>query len=298
VNVNARAPTAAAMAILVVLCAIWGVNQVAIKIGNEGVSPAWQAALRSAGAALLILIWARARGLALFERDGTLAAGLVAGALFAIEFALLFWAMEFTTAARAVVLLYTAPFTVAIGAHFFLPGDPLTRDKSLGLAACFAGVAVLFGDSLGLPDRAALAGDAMALLAGAFWGATTVVIKATKLAQASAEKTTFYQLGVSALILPVVALALGERGIFDPTPLVLGSLVFQIVVVVFVSYTVWFWLVRAYRASSLAAFSFLTPVFGVIAAHLLLDEPVTWTLVAALTLVGFGIWLVNRPPRL
>lgn len=297
-NVNARAPTPSAMAILVVLCAIWGLNQVAIKVGNEGISPAWQAALRSIGAAILLLIWARMRGVALFERDGTLAAGLAAGALFALEFAVLYWAMEFTTAARSVVLLYAAPFTVAIGAHFFLPGDRLTRGKLLGLAACFAGIAILFGDSLSLPDRTALIGDAMALLAASAWGATTVIIKATKLAQASAEKTTFYQLGVSALILPAVALALGERGVFDPTPVVLGSLAFQIVIVVFVSYTIWFWLVREYRASSLAAFSFLTPAFGVIAAHFLLDEPVTWTLAAALVLVGFGIWLVNRPSHL
>jgi drug/metabolite transporter (DMT)-like permease len=296
-NANARPPTPAAMAILVGLCAIWGVNQVAIKLGNEGISPAWQAALRSTGAALLVLIWARARGLSLFERDGTLPAGLLAGALFAIEFALLFWAMEFTTAARAVVLLYTAPFTVALGAHFFLPGDPLTRDKALSLIACFAGVATLFADSLALPDRTALIGDALALLAGAFWGATTVAIKATKLARTSAEKTALYQLAVSALILPAVAFALGERGAFDPTPLVLGSLAFQIVIVVFASYTIWFWLVREYRASSLAAFSFLTPLFGVIAAHLLLDEPVTGTLAVSLALVGLGIWLVNRPAR-
>jgi drug/metabolite transporter (DMT)-like permease len=296
-NANARPPTPAAMAILVGLCAIWGVNQVAIKLGNEGISPAWQAALRSTGAALLVLIWARARGLSLFERDGTLPAGLLAGALFAIEFALLFWAMEFTTAARAVVLLYTAPFTVALGAHFFLPGDPLTRDKALSLIACFAGVATLFADSLALPDRTALIGDALALLAGTFWGATTVAIKATKLARTSAEKTALYQLAVSALILPAVAFALGERGAFDPTPLVLGSLAFQIVIVVFASYTIWFWLVREYRASSLAAFSFLTPLFGVIAAHLLLDEPVTGTLAVSLALVGLGIWLVNRPAR-
>ncbi|MFM7346669.1 MAG: DMT family transporter [Tagaea sp.] len=297
-NANARAPTPAAMTILVVLCAIWGLNQVAIKIGNEGVSPAWQAALRSAGAAVLILIWARARGVPLFARDGTLGAGLLAGLLFAIEFALLFWAMEFTTAARAVVLLYTAPFTVALGAHFFLPGDALTRDKLVGLGACFAGVAALFADSLSLPDRTALIGDAMAFFAAIFWGATTVIIKATKLAHASAEKTTFYQLAISAPVLAATSLALGERGMFDPTPSVLGSLAFQIVIVVFASYTIWFWLVRAYRASSLAAFSFLTPVFGVIAAHLLLGEPVTGALAAALALVGLGIWLVNRPARL
>jgi drug/metabolite transporter (DMT)-like permease len=253
--------------------------------------------LRSAGAAMLILIWARARAVPLFDRDGTLGAGLLAGLLFAVEFGLLFWAMEFTTAARAVVLLYTAPFTVAIGAHFFLTGDRLTRDKILGLGACFAGVVALFAESLDFPDRRALTGDAMALLAAVFWGATTVVIKATRLAQASAEKTTFYQLAVSAPILAAVSLGLGERGMFDPSPSVLAALAFQTVVVVFVSYTIWFWLVREYRASNLAAFSFLTPVFGVLAAHLALGEAVTGNLALALALVGFGIWLVNRPAR-
>lgn len=294
-NANARPPGPAAMSILVVLCLIWGFNQVAIKIGNEGISPAWQAALRSAGAAALVLVWARVRGIPLFARDGTLAAGLAAGAMFAAEFALVYWAVEFTTAARAVVLLYTAPFTVAVGAHFFLPGDRLTRPKILGLGACFAGVALLFADSLTLPDKRALIGDAMALLAAIFWGATTVVIKASALAHARAEKTTFYQLGVSALVLPIAAIGLGERGVFDPTPTVLASLAFQIVVVVFVSYTIWFWLVREYRASSLAAFSFLTPVFGVAAAHVALGEPVEANLAGAVVLVGAGIWLVNRP---
>jgi len=285
------------MAVVVVLCAIWGVNQVAIKFGNTGISPLWQAALRSAGGAILVLLWARFRGIPIFERDGTLAGGIAAGLLFGTEFGLLYWAIEFTTAARSVVLLYTAPISLAIAAHFFLKGDRLTPRKILGLTACFLGVALLFADSLTLPDRKGLIGDALAFAASLFWSASTIVIKRSNLATARGEKIGLYQYAVSAVLLGTVALLLGERGIFDPTPLAIGALAFQIVIVVFVSYTIWFALVPVYRASSLASFSFLTPVFGVFAAHLLLGEELKPVLVMSLALVGFGIWTVNRPAK-
>jgi len=285
------------MAVVVVLCAIWGVNQVAIKFGNTGISPLWQAALRSAGGAILVLLWARFRGIPIFERDGTLAGGIAAGLLFGTEFGLLYWAIEFTTAARSVVLLYTAPISLAIAAHFFLKGDRLTPRKILGLTACFLGVALLFADSLTLPDRKGLIGDALAFAASLFWSASTIVIKRSNLATARGEKIGLYQYAVSAVLLGTVALLMGERGIFDPTPLAIGALAFQIVIVVFVSYTIWFALVPVYRASSLASFSFLTPVFGVFAAHLLLGEELKPVLVMSLALVGFGIWTVNRPAK-
>ncbi|MBC8791815.1 MAG: EamA family transporter [Tagaea sp. CACIAM 22H2] len=285
------------MAVVVVLCAIWGVNQVAIKFGNTGISPLWQAALRSAGGAILVLLWARFRGIPIFERDGTLAGGIAAGLLFGTEFGLLYWAIEFTTAARSVVLLYTAPISLAIAAHFFLKGDRLTPRKILGLTACFLGVALLFADSLTLPDRKGLIGDALAFAASLFWSASTIVIKRSNLATARGEKIGLYQYAVSAVLLGTVALLMGERGIFDPTPLAIGALAFQVVIVVFVSYTIWFALVPVYRASSLASFSFLTPVFGVFAAHLLLGEELKPVLVMSLALVGFGIWTVNRPAK-
>lgn len=296
-NDTSRAPGLGVMAIVVVLCAIWGVNQVAIKFGNTGISPLWQAALRSAGGAILVLLWARFRGIPIFERDGTLAGGIAAGLLFGTEFGLLYWAIEFTTAARSVVLLYTAPISLAIAAHFFLKGDRLTPRKILGLTACFLGVALLFADSLTLPDRKGLIGDALAFAASLFWSASTIVIKRSNLATARGEKIGLYQYAVSAVLLGTVALLMGERGIFDPTPLAIGALAFQIVIVVFVSYTIWFALVPVYRASSLASFSFLTPVFGVFAAHLLLGEELKPVLVMSLALVGFGIWTVNRPAK-
>src|SRR5690349_24555946 len=104
-----------------------------------------------------------------------------------------------------------------------------------------------------------------------------------------------YQLGVSALVLPAVSLLLGEPGFVRPSPLVLLSLAYQIAVVAFASYVAWFWLVSRYPASRLAAFSFLTPLFGVAFGGLLLGEPVGPVLLLAVALIAAGIYLVNRP---
>lgn len=288
---------ATAVALMVTLCAIWGLNQVAAKVTNAGISPILQAGLRSAGAALLVWAWSTWRGVPLFTRDGTLAAGVVVGLLFGAEFAMIFWGLEYTTASRGVVLLYTAPFWVALGAHLFIPGERLRSQQVIGLLAAFAGVILAFSDGLILPTWQQLIGDAMLLLGGLLWAATTVVIKSTRLAAASHNKMLFYQLAVSGIGLPPVAFLLGEAGIFAPTPLIVGTLAFQTIIIAFVSYLAWFWLVARYPAGRLSAFTFLTPLFGLAAGAGLLGEPVSGPLIAAMVLVGAGIWLVNRPPR-
>ncbi|KAB2936613.1 MAG: DMT family transporter [Rhodocyclaceae bacterium] len=286
-----------AMALMVVLCASWGLQQVAIKVANAGISPVWQASLRSIGAALLVWGWAAAKGIRLFERDGTLRAGLLSAALFAGEFAFIYWGLGYTTASRGVVFLYTAPFMIALGAHWLLPGERLRPLQWLGLACAFAGILAAFGESLGMQAKSQLLGDGMLLLAAVLWAATTLVIKGSRLAKVSPAKTLFYQLAGSAVVLPFVSLALGEPGVIALSPLVLASVAYQTVLVAFASYLAWFWLVASYPAGRLAAFSFLTPLFGVMAGALLLGERVSTYLALALTLVVLGIWLVNRPPR-
>ena len=287
----------AAMALMVVLCAAWGLQQVAIKVANAGISPVWQASLRSIGAAVLVWAWAAGKGIRLFERDGTLGPGLLSAVLFAGEFVFIYWGLNYTTASRGVVFLYTAPFMIALGAHWFLPGEKLRPLQWLGLACAFAGIVSAFAESLGLPTKSQLLGDGMLLLAAVLWAATTLVIKGSVLAKVSPAKTLFYQLAGSALVLPFVSLALGEPGVIALTPLVLASLAYQAVLVAFASYLVWFWLVKTYPAGRLAAFSFLTPLFGVLAGALLLSEKVSSALAAALLLVALGIWLVNRPTK-
>ncbi len=284
-----------AMALMVVLCAAWGLQQVAIKVANAGISPVWQASLRSIGAALLVWAWAAQRGIPLCERDGTLRAGLLSAALFAGEFALIYWGLNYTAASRGVVFLYTAPFMIALGAHCFLPGERLRPLQWLGLACAFAGILAAFGESLGLPTQNQLLGDGMLFLAAVLWAATTLVIKGSVLAKVSPAKTLLYQLAGSALLLPFVSLALGEPGVVALTPLVLAAVAYQTVLVAFASYLAWFWLVANYPAGRLAAFSFLTPLFGVLAGAVLLEERISAALAAALGLVVLGIWLVNRP---
>jgi drug/metabolite transporter (DMT)-like permease len=284
-----------AILVLVVLCASWGLQQVTIKIANQGISPVWQSGIRSIGATILLLIWMAVRRQPLMEKDGTLRYGIAAGLLFAVEFLLIFRGLEFTNASRAVVFLYLSPFAVAAGAHLFIPGEKLRGIQVAGLCCAFAGVVAVFHESLSFPTHRMLIGDGMLTAAALLWGATTVLIKASPLARIAPGKTLLYQLAVSAVVLPLGSLAMGEPGIVQLTPLIIGCLVYQTVWVAFVTYLAWFWLVRHYPASRLASFTFLTPVFGVIAGATLLHEPITSMLLLALVLVGTGIYLVNRP---
>lgn len=284
-----------AIVLMVVLCSIWGVQQVAIKVANAGISPVWQAGLRSIGASTVVFLWAMMRGVKLFEPDRTLWPGIGAGLMFAAEFALIFVGLNYTPASRGVIFLYTAPFFVALGALWLLPGEKLRPAQWGGMALAFVGVILLFGEHLWLPADEAWKGDLMILLAALLWAATTLTVKASALGQSSAEKMLLYQLAISAVLLPPLSILMGEPGVFAPTPLVWANVIFQAVIVAGASYLAWFWLIRHYPATRLSSFSFLTPVMGVLAGGILLDEPLTPMVIAALLLVGSGIWIANRP---
>jgi drug/metabolite transporter (DMT)-like permease len=284
-----------AMAMLVVLCASWALQQVAIKVANHGVSPILQSGIRSVGATVLVLIWMALRREPMLERDGTLWWGIAAGLLFAGEFLLIYQGLESTHASRAVIFLYMSPFVVALGAQLFIPGEHLRMIQVVGLCCAFAGIAVAFRESLSFPTHRMLIGDVMLVGAAVFWGATTVLIKASPLARIQPSKTLLYQLAVSAVVLPLGSLAMNEPGIVLMTPLIAGCLAYQTVWVAFITYLAWFWLVRHYPASRLASFTFLTPLFGVLAGGVLLNEPITNVLLLSLVLVSTGIYLVNRP---
>ncbi|MDA8134208.1 MAG: DMT family transporter [Desulfobacteraceae bacterium] len=280
--------------VLILICASWGLNQVAIKVAIDGISPILQAGLRSIGSTLLVLIWMNFRRMPIFSKDRTLWWGILVGVLFSAEFILIYWGLEFTHASRAVIFINTAPFVVALGARLFIPGETLGRTQTAGLCLAFIGILLAFHESLNLPTRQMLIGDAMLTAAAVLWGATTIVIKAGPLAYIAPSKTLLYQLAVSALVLPVAALAFGESGITAITPLIAGSLFYQIFWIAFVTYIAWFWLINNYSVSRMASFTFLTPFFGVVAGALLLNETITLFLLGALVLVGTGIYLVNR----
>ena len=139
----------AAVALLLLCCALWGLNQVAAKLALAEVPPLAQAAWRTLGAAALLLAWARLRGIALLPLRPTLPAGLLAGALFAAEFACIFLGLQHTSASRMVVFLYMSPFVVALGMPLVARGEQLSGWQWAGLAVAFGGVAWAFAEGLG-----------------------------------------------------------------------------------------------------------------------------------------------------
>jgi drug/metabolite transporter (DMT)-like permease len=293
---------AIALLTLVSCCAIWGLSQVAAKVSLAEVPPLLQSGVRSVGAALLLLAWARWRGLVVFSRDGTAGPGLVAGVLFAVEFACLFVGLQYTSASRMAVFLYLAPFVVALGMPLISRQERLAPAQWVGLVVAFGGVVWAFAEGFAAPSAGPKQwiGDALGMVAAVLWGATTLVLRATKLASALPEKTLLYQLVVSGVALTAASVATGEVMPTTLSPTVAWAMLFQIAVVTFASYLAWFWLVRHYVATKVAAFTLLTPVFGLLAGVGLLGEPLTLRLVVALLAVCAGIWLVNRvtaPPR-
>lgn len=287
---------ALAVTSLVLCCFLWGLNQVAAKVAMREVPPLWQAASRSLGGAVLVWLWARWRGIEIFRSDATWRGGLLAGALFAAEFVCVFIGLQFTTASRMVVFIYISPFVVALGMPFIAKAETLSRAQVAGLLLAFAGVAWAFAEGFSKPAAGPhqLLGDALGVLAGVLWGATTLAIRGTKLSSASAEKTLLYQLAISGLILASGALVAGSPVPSSLSPLAWSSMAFQVVIVTAFSYVVWFWLIRSYPATRLASFTLLTPVFGLMLGAALLGEPITTRLIVAVIAVAAGILLVNR----
>lgn len=285
----------AAVALMIGLTFSWGLNGVAAKITNTGFNPIFATCFRSALGAALVFAWCRWRGISLFGRDGSLWPGIVAGALFGLEFALIFFGLDFTSVARSALLVNTMPFWVLVGAHFLL-GERMSVTKLGGLVLAFLGVAVVFSDKLSLIGPNALAGDVMSLAAGALWGGTTLVIKSTRLVRANAEKILLYQLVVSAIVvLPLVPLA--GPVLREVSAISIATLLFQAAFIAAFTYVLWFWLMRRYPAAGLSSFAFLTPVFGVFLGGVILDEPLSPRLFVALAMIAVGLVIVNRPQR-
>jgi len=282
-----------AYVLMVLLCLLWSLQQIVLKAVAADIPPTLHIALRSSGAAVLVaalMVW---RG----ERFDWRAwrPGLAAGTLFALEFVMVGQSLVHTSASHTVVFLYTAPLFAALGLHWKVPAERLNGLQWVGIGLAFSGVVTAFlGKDSPSPATGvtSLLGDFLALLGGAAWGATTVVIRTTALSRTSATQTLLFQLLGAGLILLAFAYAT-DTAWLHPTPAVIGSLVFQTVVVAFASFLAWFWLLRTYLASRLGVFTFLTPLSGVALGVLLLNEPLEPRFVVGAALVLSGILVVS-----
>ncbi|WP_339407776.1 DMT family transporter [Pseudomonas helleri] len=293
-SVSRRAPDAFALQVMLGLCLIWGVQQVVIKIAAPDIAPVMQAAARSGIAALLVaglICWKGGWD----QVPATWRAGLLAGSLFGLEFFFIAQGLALTSAAHMSVFLYTAPIFTALGVNWLLPSERLRPLQWLGIFLAFVGIAFSFagGVSFADMDRNMLLGDACGILAGMAWGATTVVVRGSRLAEAPVTLTLFYQLMVGFIGLLLIAALSGQISHVNLTAVAVASVLFQGLVVSFFSYLVWFWLLKRYMASNLAVFSFMTPMFGVTFGVLVLKEPLSANFIAGAVLVLLGITFVS-----
>lgn len=295
-DVDTRKPVdGQAAGLMVMLCLTWSLQQIALKATAGDIAPMLMIGMRSGIAAVLVglVILLRRENFSL--RSGSWRPGLAVGFLFALEYLLLGEGLRHTSAAHASVFLYSAPIFAALGLHLKLPAERLAPLQWVGISLAFIGIAVAFLGG-GQPGQGGagnmLLGDLLALAAGAAWGATTVVIRCSRLSSVPATQTLLFQLvGAFALLVPAAAL-LGQLSI-NPTPLALANLAFQSVIVSFASFLLWFALLRRYLASRLGVFSFMTPLFGIVLGAWLLDERIEPSFLTGAALVLAGIVLVS-----
>jgi len=273
------------------LCMIWGAQQVVMKAVAGDVAPAMQLAIRFSGAAIFFGVWVFARQGASALTDGTMRSGVMIGCLFALEFIFVGEALAHTTAAHTVVFLYSAPIFTALGLQF-LPEERLRRLQWIGIAVAFMGIVVAFLGKAGRPTGQMIGGDLLALLGGASWGLTNVVLRRGRVGIATTEKTVFYQVAIGALLLLAFCGATGQAGVVLSVAATL-SVLFQTLVIAIASYLAWFWLLRHYLTSRLMLLSLLTPIFGVVLGALLLGDPIDLRFGVGALLVLAGILVVN-----
>ena len=279
--------------LLIAIMITLGLNQVAVKLVNEAMAPVFQAGLRSLLAIPLLAMFCMWRQTPFNVSAAVVVPGVLSGIAFASEFALLFEAFQYTTVSRASVFFYTMPFWVAAGAHFLFPGERLTFFKIIGLILAACGVAIALSNNATQVGGYTLVGDLMALLAATFWASIALLAKGTALSRVKPEIQLMYQIVVSAPLLLIPSLLFGET-LREPELWHWAILGTQVVVVICLCFLTWFWVLSVYPASDMASFSFLAPVFGVFFSWLILEEPITWSLLVALVLVAIGIVLVNR----
>lgn len=288
-----------AIILMVLICGVWGSQQVAIKAVSGAMSPFLQVGLRSAIAALFIgLLFHRRDNIFGRLRERNIARpGAVVGLLFALEFVLVSVGIKRTTASHMALYLYTAPLFSAVGLHLILPEERLNNRQWLGLLMAFIGIAVAV--TLVAQNGQvswSLAGDLCGLCAGMTWGLSSIVIRCSRLATIPSSCTLFYQLATTAAILLFAACLTGQTTVVFTLPL-LESLLFQTVIVAFLSYLAWFTLLRDYHVASLGSLVLMTPAMGIAAGVLFLGDPLQPAFITGALLILAGLFCVSRRPR-
>ena len=278
---------------LIIFSILLGLNQVLVKLVNEGMHPIFQVALRSTLAIFPILIYCYIRKKKIDFFDGSFLPGLIAGVLFAIEFILLFTALDYSTVTRVSLIFYTMPVWLTVAAHFLIKNDTLTLNKFIGLIIALIGLIFAIYQPVTNYNIQQFYGDLFSLLASFCWAIIAIMLKTTRLTRSSPETQLLYQLIVSGIILLPITLML-EDFIRDINNQIILIFSFQVIVIMCLGFIGWLWIMSKYSASSTSSFAFLTPISGVLFGWLMMDDVINEQIFISLFLTCLGIYIINK----
>lgn len=277
------------------LCTIFGANAVAIKISLFGVGAFTTAGIRFSMATIAIFLWAYATKRPFVIKKSQAKQLLILSLMFTVQLSLLYLGISRTTASRGVLMINTQPFFLLFLAHWFIPGDRITKNKVLGLLLGFSGMALVFLGEKGVPTEVEI-GDLMVLITSFLWACNTVYTKRI------IDNFVPFQIVLYPMVFSVPFFFLA--GYFWDVKVithldlkVLSALIYQGLVTASFGFVAWNSMLQKYGAVSLHSFIFIMPIAGVLLGGLVLGEAITWDILLALAFIASGIVVVNLRTR-
>jgi drug/metabolite transporter (DMT)-like permease len=279
----------------VFLCIIFGSNAVAIKLAFAGVGVFTSAAIRFSIAALAIFLWTRVTGQTIGLKKGQLHQVLILAALFAIQLSMFYFGLSKSNASRGTLIVNLLPFWVLFLAHFFIPGDRITKRKFLGILLGFGGVAFMFAEKTGVTAGFRV-GDLIILTATTIWACSVIYLKRI-IGSFNPFQVTFYSMVFSVPIFFIEALLWDRPMIFKLNLQIIGAVLYQSLITAAFGFVAWNTLLQKYGAVALHSFIFIMPIAGVALGGLVMGDPITLKILIALVLIVVGILVVHLKPR-
>jgi len=277
------------------LCVIFGSNAVAIKFSFSGLGVFTTAAIRFSIATIAIYIWAKATGHSLMLKKGQLGQLLILAALFAVQLSMFYFGLSKSNASRGTLIVNLLPFWILFLAHFFIPGDRITRRKFFGILLGFGGVAFMFAEKQGVTADFRT-GDLIILSATVIWSCSVIYLK--RIINAfSAFQITLYSMVFAVPVFLLEALLWDAPMVSKLDFKIIGAVLYQSLITATFGFVTWNMLLQKYGAVALHSFIFIMPIAGVALGGLLLGEPITSKLLIALALIVAGILVVHLKPR-
>jgi drug/metabolite transporter (DMT)-like permease len=275
----------------VCLCVLFGANAVAIKISLSGLGVFTTAGLRFSMASAAIFLWARITGRSFKIESGQVCQLLIISMVFTVQLSLFYLGLSKSNASRGTLMLNLQPFFTLFLAHYFIPGDRITKRKILGILLGFAGVVFVFFEKKGVTADFKV-GDLIILFAAFLWSCSAVYTK--RIIHAFKPfHLVLYPMIFSAPLFFLEGFVWDTAMIAHVDTKVFCALLYQGLVTASFCFVAWLTLLKKYGAVALHSFIFIMPVSGVVLGGLVLDEPITVNILIALLFVVAGILFIN-----